>query len=126
MAAWKKNDHNTTIAELKQRLMEFRDARDWKQFHTPKDLALAIAIEAGELGERFLWKSVEEINADLQDPKKREAVQEELADVVSYAFALANILNVDIASACVAKTAKNEAKYPVEKAKGSSKKYTEL
>ena len=121
-----KNDQNTTLQELRDALIQFRDARDWKQFHTPKDLALAIAIEAGELGERFLWKGVEEINADLQDPKKREAVQEELADVVNYAIALANILNVDIVSACLAKTAKNEAKYPVEKSKGSSKKYTEL
>jgi dCTP diphosphatase len=121
-----KNDKNTVIQELKGALLQFRNDRDWEQFHTPKDLSLAIAIEAGELGERFLWKKEEEIQQSLQDPLKREAIEDELADVFNYVLCLANVLNIDVVSSSYKKLDKNAKKYPVEKAKGSAKKYSEL
>ena len=105
---------NEAIARLRQ----FRDDRDWKQFHNPKDLSLALSIEASELLELFLWKSPEQ--ADVSK------VKEELADVMNYCILLADQLNIDIIQAMHDKIDKNALKYPVEKAKGTSKKYTEL
>jgi NTP pyrophosphatase (non-canonical NTP hydrolase) len=102
------------IAELRA----FRDQRDWSQFHNAKDLALAISIEAGELNELFLWKRPEEA--------KRDKVKEELADVLSFAFLLADKYNFDIPSIIREKMALNNQKYPVEKAKGNAAKYTDL
>lgn len=104
--------------EALERLREFRDARDWKQFHNPKDLALAISIESGELLEAFLWKAPEQAD--------REKVQEELADVLSFALLLADSCGFDANQIILEKIAKNEKKYPVEKARGTAKKYTEL
>jgi NTP pyrophosphatase (non-canonical NTP hydrolase) len=104
--------------EISQALLEFRDERDWAQFHNPKDLALALSIEAGELLESFLWKSAEQANV--------EEIREELADVFAYAFLLADSYGLDVKQIVLEKIAKNALKYPVEKAKGSSKKYTEL
>lgn len=101
-----------------QRLLAFRDARDWDQFHNPKDLALAISIEAGELLELFLWKQ-----PDAANPNK---VKEELADVIAYAFLLANKYGFDIKEILLEKIEINEKKYPVNKAKGTPKKYNEL
>ena len=97
---------------------EFNDARDWSQFHDPKNVALALSIEAAELNEAFLWKQPE--NAD------KEKIKEELADVFLYAFLMADKCGIDIEEICIEKLRKNAIKYPVEKAKGSSKKYTEL
>ena len=119
-------DQTTTIQELRDAVLKFRNDRDWEQFHTPKDLALAISIEAGELAEHFLWKKDGEVTTFLQDPVKMEKISDELADVFNYVLCLANVLNIDIASSAFRKIEKNIAKYPVEKAKGSSKKYTEL
>lgn len=99
-------------------LIQFRDARDWEQFHNPKDLALAINVEAGELLELFLWKKHEEAN--------QEKVKEELADVLAYCFLLANKYKLDIAQILLEKIEANSKKYPVEKAKGTAKKYDEL
>lgn len=107
-----------------KQIRAFRDARDWKQFHNPKDMAAAIAIEAGELQEIFLWKSMQELPAVAES--KREAVQDELADIMVYALELADNLGIDMEKAIAAKLEKNAAKYPVHLAKGSSKKYTEL
>ncbi len=104
--------------ELTQLLVNFRNARDWEQFHNPKDLALALSIEASELNEAFLWKKPEE--ADM------EKVREELADVFAYALLLANSCGLDVNEIVKEKVAKNELKYPVEKSKGSAKKYNEL
>ena len=104
----------------------FRDARDWSQFHTPKNLAAAIAIEAAELQERFLWKTDKEIACDLQAGSKREAVVEEVADVFLFALLLADRLEIDVGQAIADKLAANEQKYPVALARGNARKYTEL
>jgi NTP pyrophosphatase (non-canonical NTP hydrolase) len=104
--------------ELTQLLVNFRNARDWEQFHNPKDLALALSIEAAELNEAFLWKKSEEADMD--------KVREELADVFAYALLLANSCGLDVNEIVKAKVAKNELKYPVEKSKGSAKKYNQL
>ncbi|MDX8398801.1 MAG: nucleotide pyrophosphohydrolase [Gallionellaceae bacterium] len=106
------------IKELRSALLNFRDERDWAQFHNPKDLALALNIEAGELLESFLWKTSEK--ADI------EQVKEELADVFAYAFLLADQYDFDVKQIVLEKIAKNALKYPVEKSKGVAKKYTEL
>lgn len=107
-------------------LRTFRDDRDWKQFHHPKDLAAAIAIEAGELQERFLWKTNDEVAADLATPSRRQAVVDEVADVLICTLLLADRLGIDIDEAVRRKTAANAKKYPVSKAKGTARKYTEL
>ncbi|HWK61549.1 MAG TPA: nucleotide pyrophosphohydrolase [Eoetvoesiella sp.] len=101
-----------------QRLRRFRDDRDWKQFHNPKDLAVALSIEAGELLEAFLWKAPEDADT--------EKVKEELADVLAYALLLSDAYGFDVQKIVLEKIERNEAKYPVDKAKGSAKKYTEL
>lgn len=106
------------IGDVTQALLKFRDERDWAQFHNPKDLALALNIEAGELLESFLWKPSEQ--ADI------EQVKEELADVFAFAFLLADQYGFDIKQIVLEKIGKNALKYPVEKSKGIAKKYTEL
>jgi len=113
-----------TINELQERIRKFRDERDWMQFHNHKDMAAALAIEAAELQELFLWKQGAEIEAVSAD--KREKLQDELADVAVYLLELADNLGIDIAGAIIAKLEKNEHKYPVHKAKGSNAKYDEL
>jgi len=107
-----------SIDELREKLLAFRDARDWAQFHNPKDLALAINIEAGELLELYLWKKSKEAN--------KEKVKEELADIFSFAFLLADKYDLDIKEIVLDKIEKNAKKYPVSKAKGTAKKYDEL
>ena len=99
-------------------LIKFRNERDWKQFHNPKDLALAINVEAGELLELFLWKSPDEAN--------KEKVKEELADVFAYAFLLAEKYQLDIMDIVLEKIKKNAEKYPIDKSKGNATKYNEL
>ena len=106
------------IAELTQKLIAFRDARDWKQFHNPKDLAIALSIESSELLESFLWKTSEQASID--------KIKEELADVLAYALLLANECGLDVAEIVLAKIEANNLKYPVDKAKGSAKKYNEI
>jgi NTP pyrophosphatase (non-canonical NTP hydrolase) len=106
------------IDKITEELRKFRDERDWAQFHNPKDLAIALSIEAGELLELFLWKPAE--NADT------EKVKEELADVFAYAFMLADKYGLDVTKIMQDKLAKNNLKYPVHKARGSAKKYHEL
>ncbi|MCH5686967.1 nucleotide pyrophosphohydrolase [Niabella sp. W65] len=101
-----------------ERLKAFRDARDWEQFHNPKDLALAINVEAGELLELFLWKDADAAN--------RDKVKEELADVLAYAFLLADKYGFDVKEILLEKIAANDKKYPVDKARGNAKKYNEL
>jgi len=106
------------LKELEQSLVNFRDERDWKQFHNPKDLAVALSIEAGELLESFLWKNA--------DDAKIEKVKEELADVLAYALLLGHHYGLDLEEVVREKVKKNGEKYPVEKAKGSATKYNEL
>jgi NTP pyrophosphatase (non-canonical NTP hydrolase) len=104
--------------ELQKALIEFRDERDWEQFHNPKDLALALSIEAAELNELFLWKRPEDANQD--------KIKEELADVLAYALLLASTYDLDISQIVLDKIKKNAEKYPVDRAKGIAKKYDEL
>jgi len=106
------------IKEITAELLKFRNERDWEQFHNPKDLALAINIEAGELLEEFLWKKAEEA--------KTEKVKEELADVFAYAFLLANKYDFDVKQIVLEKIKSNGEKYPIDKAKGTAKKYNDL
>lgn len=122
-----KNDKDTRIQELKDLLLEFREKRDWKQFHNPKDLAEALSIESGELLELFLWKTKEEISEEIKKDKNfKQEVEDELADVVTYCINFANSLDIDISSAVRNKIDKNDAKYPADKAKGKATKYTKL
>lgn len=120
------NDSATTVAELKARVLAFARERDWEQFHTPKNLGMALAAEAAELMEHFLWATPEQSRAVVQDPAKRRKIAEELADVVIYALEFANVTGLDVAAAIETKMAANAQKYPVEKAKGRADKYTEL
>jgi len=106
------------IAEIIQQLVKFRDERDWQQFHNSKDLSLAISIEAGELLELFLWKGNEDVNP--------ERLKEELADILSFCFLLAEKHKLSITDIMQEKIAKNDLKYPASKSKGNAKKYTEL
>jgi dCTP diphosphatase len=119
-------DSATTVSDLKNRVLAFARERDWEQFHAPKNLSMALAAEAGELMEHFLWASPEESRAIAGDPAKRAKIAEELADVVIYALEFANATGLDVAAIVVAKIAANAGKYPVEKARGRSAKYTEL
>ena len=119
-------DAATTVGEIRERVMAFARERDWEQFHSPKNLSMALAAETGELMEHFLWTESKDSAATLADPKKRAKIEDELADVVIYALEFANIGGIDLARAIEAKLAQNAAKYPVEKAKGRSDKYTEL
>jgi len=119
-------DTRATVAELRERVMAFARERDWEQFHTPKNLSMALAAEAGELMEHFLWTESKDSAAALADAHKREKIEEEIADVVIYALEFANIGGIDLAKAIEVKLAKNAAKYPVEKARGNARKYTEL
>jgi len=106
------------MEEIIQALINFRNERDWEQFHNPKDLALAINVEAGELLELFLWKKAEDAN--------KEKIKEELADIFAFAFLLANKYDLDVKQIILEKIKLNGEKYPVEKAKGTAKKYNEL
>jgi NTP pyrophosphatase (non-canonical NTP hydrolase) len=106
------------IKKITQALIQFRDERDWAQFHNPKDLAVALNIEAGELLEAFLWKNSEEA--------KSEKVKEELADVFAYALLLADKYKFNVQEIVQEKINSNAKKYPVDKAKGTAKKYDEL
>lgn len=120
------SDSTTTIAALRERVLAFVRERDWEQFHSPKNLSMALAAEAGELMEHFLWSSHEESRAVAASPAKRARIADELADVVIYALEFANATGLDVAGSIDAKIAANAAKYPVEKSKGRSNKYTEL
>ena len=108
----------TETKELIEALIKFRNERDWEQFHNPKDLALAINIEAGELLELFLWKNAKDAD--------REKVKEELADIFAFAFLLAEKYDFDVRQIVLDKIKQNEEKYPISKARGTAKKYDQL
>ncbi|AQS05519.1 MazG-like family protein [Clostridium beijerinckii] len=114
---WKSIERVNNMKETINRIRKFRNDRDWSQFHTPANLSKAISIEAGELLEEFLWD---------EENYNKEHVLEELADVMVYCIHMADSLGVDLEEIMNSKMDKNEEKYPVEKAKGNSKKYTEL
>ena len=113
-----------SIRDLTTRINAFRDARDWKQFHNPKDMAVSISIESAELLQQFQWKTAEQCETHLQE--NREAVADELADVAIYLFELADLLEMNLGQEMLLKLDKNAAKYPVEKARGSNLKYNRL
>ena len=110
------------IEEITEALVNFRNERSWKQFHNPKDLAVALSIEASELNELFLWKSDEKDWKDIPEEK----IREELADVLAYAFLLAEKYNLDIKEIVLDKIRKNGEKYPVEKSYNNATKYNRL
>lgn len=112
------------IQQITQRIIDFRERRDWKQFHNPKDLALSLVLESAELMEHFQWKNKDEMEKHLVD--KKEAVAEEMADVLYWTLLMGHDFNIDVFEALEDKIKKNEQKYPEDKAKGSHKKYTEL
>lgn len=112
------SDAETTVAQLRQIVDAFVAERDWGQFHTPKNLAMSLAIEAAELMEHFQWLTPEQSWQAAADPEKKQAIGEELSDVFSYLLALAGALKLDLASALEAKMAKNAEKYPVEHYRG--------
>jgi len=109
------------IKEIIEELIKFRNDRDWEQFHDSKNLATAISIEAAELNELFLWKDVK-----ASEEVDKEKIKEELADILAFSFLLANKHNLDIKNIMLDKIKKNGEKYPVEKAKGTAKKYDQL
>ena len=114
------------LNELISKITAFRDARDWKQFHKANQLAAAIAIEAAELQEHFLWKTAGEVEKKIAEPAQQQAIAEELADVLIFSLLLAHELKVDPAEIILRKLELNAKNYPVEKARGSAAKYTEL
>jgi dCTP diphosphatase len=112
------SDSNTTVAELRQIIADFVAERDWSQFHSPKNVSMALAIEAAELMEHFQWLTTEDSRQLATDPKKLADVGEELADVIGYSFALANELGIDVSNAIRNKMVKNVQKYPADKFRG--------
>ncbi len=114
----------TDLSKIQQKILEFRNSRDWAQFHDPKNLAEAISIEAGELLENFLWKTIgQSKNLSEEELKK---VKEEIADIFIFLTYLCHEFKIDLLKEVDKKISLNDAKYPVEKAKGSAKKYSEL
>ena len=120
------SDSTTTIADLKVLVKKFCEDRDWDQYHNPKELSIGIITEASELLEHFRFKSDTEMEIMLKDVKKRDEIGEEMADTLYFLLRLAQKYDMDLASAFKKKMEKNKLRYPVEKAKGSNKKYTEL
>jgi dCTP diphosphatase len=112
------SDSSTTLAELRDLVRRFVDERDWRQFHSPKNLSMSLAIEAAELMEHFQWIDAVESRRVPQDPAKLSAVRDEIADVLAYVLALANELNLDLSSALAEKMLKNAQKYPAEQSRG--------
>ncbi len=109
-------DGTVTVAQLRERVRRFVAAREWERFHNPKDVAMALSIEASELMERFLWRPAADARG--LDPAEREAVADELADVVIYALSLANAMELDLSDAVLRKMDRNEARYPPDRFKG--------
>ena len=115
---------STSIEALTSEIRAFRDARDWLQFHNPKELAVAITAEAGELLQHFVWQSPEQSAQRIAE--RRPEIESEVADVAILLFEFADNCGIDLAAAMRAKLARNDERYPVGKAKGSNKKYNEL
>jgi NTP pyrophosphatase (non-canonical NTP hydrolase) len=114
-------DSTTTLASLREAWARFVAERDWGQFHSPRNLAMALAVEAAELMEHFLWLDDEASQAVAHDARRLEQVADELADVTGVVLALCNVLNLDLSDAVARKMARNVLKYPVEKSRGKSR-----
>jgi NTP pyrophosphatase (non-canonical NTP hydrolase) len=121
-----KDDQNTTVEELKSTVKAYCEARDWNQFHDAKELAMSITIESAELLELFRFKSREDMQRMFETPWPREKIGDELADVLFAVLRFAQLYNMDLTEEFYRKMKENEGKYPVEKARGSNKKYDEL
>jgi NTP pyrophosphatase (non-canonical NTP hydrolase) len=119
-------DENTNLQELKDLIKHFCDERDWDKYHNAKDLAIGVITESAELLEHFRFKSEKEVDELFVDPQKREHISEEMADVLYFLLRLAQKYDIDLSIELKKKIKKNEEKYPVSKARGSNKKYTEL
>ena len=119
-------DSDTTIAELKEIVKKYCEERDWDQYHNPKDLAIGVITEASELLEPFRFKSEKQMEVMLKDSKKRREISEEMADVLYFTLRSAQKYDIDLSDAFHRKMEQNGKKYPIEKAKGSNKKYNEL
>lgn len=115
-----------SLAELTDRLIAFRDARDWRQFHALKDLIVSLNLEAGELLELTQWKSEDQFERDVHDGATRQRLEEECADVLLYLLLIAERAGIDLQVAAARKIAINDAKYPVASSRGRATKYTEL
>jgi NTP pyrophosphatase (non-canonical NTP hydrolase) len=120
------NDNERKIHELKEKIKAFCDVRDWDKFHNAKELAIALSIEASELLEIFRWKTHEEVDELFKDEKKKEDIEDELADILYFLVRIAQKYDLDLSEALDRKMEKNDKKYPVDKAKGSHKKYNEF
>jgi NTP pyrophosphatase (non-canonical NTP hydrolase) len=112
------NDTTTTVDALRKLVADFVEERDWQQFHSPKNISMALSVEASELMEHFQWITIDDSRAMAGDPAKLAAVAEELADVLSYSLAMANTLGIDLASTIEAKMVKNAKKYPAAEFRG--------
>ena len=115
---------NDSIQQLTREICAFRDARDWAQFHNPKEMAVAITAEAGELLQHFVWQNAEQSLTRVAE--RREELASEMADVAILLFEMANDCGINLAEAMRQKLARNEQRYPVDKARGSNRKYNEL
>lgn len=111
-------DQSTTLADLRQLIANFVNQRDWQQFHSPKNLSMSLAIEAAELMEHFQWLTIDQSRAVATQPEKLSEVSDELADILCYALALANELQIDVSTAIRSKMVKNERKYPAAEYRG--------
>ena len=118
------SESHDSISELTQRICAFRDARDWAQFHSPKDLAVALTAEAGELLQHFVWQTPEQSLERVSC--RRPEIAGEMADVAILLMEFAEVTGISLGEAVAAKLARNERRYPVEKARGSNKKHNEL
>jgi NTP pyrophosphatase (non-canonical NTP hydrolase) len=114
------------IKSLTERLTKFRDERDWQQFHSLKDLIISLNLEAGEVLELTQWKSAEQFDAMMGEAAAKSRLKEECADVLAYLLLICEKADIDILQATSDKIDQNEKKYPVEKARGTAKKYTQL
>ena len=119
-------DDKTTIQELKDKVKKFCEDRDWDQYHNAKDLAIGIITESSELLENFRFKSEKQIEDLFNSPEKKEKISEEMVDALYFLLRLAQKYDIDLSTSLVKKMGKNEKKYPIDKAKGLNKKYTEL
>jgi len=119
-------DNETTLTDVKQMISRFVEERDWLQYHDPKNLVMAMMSEVGELADQFRWVSNTESHTLAASTEHAEDVADELADIMMFAIEFASVCNIDIASAITSKLEKNAVRYPIEKAKGSCKKYDRL
>jgi len=114
------------IGKVQEMLAEFAKAREWEQFHTPKNISMALSVEASELVEIFQWLTAEQSSRINEDEKRFEDVKDEIADIMLYLIRMTDLLGIDVQDALMQKMAKNKKKYPVDKSKGHAKKYTDF